>query len=62
MSGAALTMRLVCPEVNGAAEKAEELAKTVAKEGDFYAKKMKELFPDIDFSDRELSAAALCRQ
>ena len=45
MSGAALTMRLVCPEVNGAAEKAEELAKTVAKEGDFYAKKMKELFP-----------------
>ncbi|MCR5750485.1 MAG: serine/threonine protein kinase [Kiritimatiellae bacterium] len=50
MSGAALTMRLVCPEVNGAAEKAEELAKTAAKEGDFYAKKMKDLFPDMDFS------------
>lgn len=51
MSGAALTMRLVCSGVNHAAERAESLAKEVVKQYSDYANKMKEMFPDIEFPE-----------
>ena len=49
MTGAALTMRLVCSEVDGATQKAETLAKEVVKQFADYEKTMKEIFPDLSF-------------
>ena len=51
MTGAALTMQLVCAEVNGAVEKAETLAKETVKQFPEYANTAKEIFPDIKFDD-----------
>jgi len=51
MTGAALTMQLVCSEVNGAVEKAETLAKETVKQFPDYANTAKEIFPDIKFDD-----------
>ena len=51
MTGAALTMRLVCSEVNGAEERAKKLAQEVVKQAPDYEKVMKEVFPDIDFEE-----------
>ena len=49
MTGAALTMKIVCAEVNGAIERSTALAKEVVKEFPEYAKTAKEIFPDIEF-------------
>ncbi len=51
MTGAALTMQLVCAEVNGAVEKGEQLAKKAVEEFPEYAKTAKEIFPEIEFGD-----------
>lgn len=51
MTGAALTMQLVCSEVNGAVEKGEQLAKKAVEEFPEYAKTAKEIFPEIEFGD-----------
>ena len=48
MSGAALTMRLVCSEVNGATEYAEKLVKQTVEAFPEFAKTAKEMFPDIE--------------
>ena len=48
MSGAALTMKLVCSEVNGATEYAEQLVKQTIEAFPEYAKTAKEMFPDIE--------------
>lgn len=50
MTGAALTMRLVCSEIQGATDKATWLAKEVVKQYPDYEKQMKEVFPDVDFT------------
>lgn len=50
MVGAALTMRLVCSELPGATEKAVQLAKEVVKKNPDSEKRVKEVFPDIDFT------------
>lgn len=47
MTGAALTMKLVCSEVNGAVERAETLVKETVKEFPDYLKTAQEIFPDI---------------
>ena len=49
MTGAALTMKLVCSEVNGAVERSEALAKEVVKQFPEYAKTAQEMFPDVTF-------------
>ena len=49
MTGAALTMKIVCAEVNGAVERAETLAKEIVKQYPDYAKTVQEMFPDIEF-------------
>jgi len=49
MTGAALTMQLVCSEVNGALEKAEALSKQVVKEFPDYQETAQEIFPAIKF-------------
>ena len=49
MTGAALTMKIVCSEVNGAVERAETLAKEIVKQYPDYAKTAQEIFPDIEF-------------
>jgi len=51
MIGAAMTMKLVCPEVNGALERSQALAKEVVKQYPDYEKFAKDAFPDVDFSD-----------
>lgn len=51
MSGAALTMKLVCSEVNGALERAETLVKATVREFPDYEKTAKEIFPDVKFED-----------
>ena len=51
MSGAALTMQIVCSEVNGAVEKGEQLAKKAVEEFPEYAKTAKEIFPEIEFGE-----------
>ena len=48
MSGAALTMRLVCSEVTGATEYAEKLVKQTVEAFPDFAKTAKEMFPDIE--------------
>lgn len=50
MVGAALTMRLVCGDLPGANEKAIQLAKEVVKKNPDSEKRVKEVFPDIDFT------------
>ena len=47
MTGAALTMQLVCGEVNGAMERSEVLVKEVVKSFPDYQKTAQEIFPDI---------------
>ena len=51
MTGAALTMQIVCAEVNGAVEKGEQLAKKAVEEFPEYAKTAKEIFPEIEFGE-----------
>ena len=53
MTGAALTLQLVCSEVNGAVERAEALAKDAVKQFPEYAKAAQEIFPDIKFEVEE---------
>ena len=55
MTGAALTLQLVCAEVNGAVEKGEKLAKQTVAEFPSYEKTAKEIFPAITFGDAEKS-------
>ena len=47
MTGAALTMRLVCAEVVGAGEKAEQMVREVIAQFPEYEKTMNQIFPDI---------------
>ena len=47
MTGAALTMQLVCAEVNGAVEKAETLALETVKQFPEYKETAKKVFPDL---------------
>ena len=49
MTGAALTMQLVCGEVNGAMERSEVLVKEVVKNFPDYQKTAREIFPSIKF-------------
>ena len=49
LTGAALTMQLVCGEVNGAMERAEALVKEVVKQFPDYEKTAHEIFPEIKF-------------
>ena len=49
MTGAALTMQLVCGEVNGAIERSETLMKEVVKSFPEYQKTAQVIFPDIKF-------------
>lgn len=49
MIGAALTMRLVCADLQGATAKAEMLAKEVVKKAPDYKEMMEKVFPDISF-------------
>ena len=58
MTGAALTMQLVCNEVNGAVEKGEQLAKDAVKDFPEYAKTAKEIFPSLDFGDAASSGSS----
>ena len=51
MTGAALTMTLVCGEVNGAMERAEILVKDVVKNFQDYQKTAQEIFPNIKFEE-----------
>ena len=51
MTGAALTMQLVCGEVNGAMERSEVLVKEVVKNFPDYQKTAHEIFPDIKFEE-----------
>ena len=53
MTGAALTMQLVCGEVNGALERAETLVKEVVKQFAEYLKTAQDIFPDIKFEESE---------
>ncbi|MBO7683957.1 MAG: serine/threonine protein kinase [Kiritimatiellae bacterium] len=55
MTGAALTMKLVCAEVNGAVERSEVLAKEVVKQFPDYAKTTQKMFPEIKFEKPESS-------
>ena len=49
MTGAALTMQLVCAEVNGAIERAEKLMQETVKGFPEYQKTAQEIFPDMKF-------------
>ncbi len=51
MTGAVLTMKLVFPDVPGAAEYADELAKRIVKEYPEFLKTAKGMFPEINFDD-----------
>ena len=51
MTGAALTMRLVWSEVNGATERADKIVKTVVSQFPDYEKTAKEIFPDMTFDE-----------
>ena len=48
MTGAALTMQLVCSEVNGAIERSQTLVKMVLEKFPDYEKTVKDIFPDMD--------------
>ena len=49
MTGAALTMQIVCAEVNGAVERSEQLAREAVKQFPEYANVAQELFPNLKF-------------
>ena len=49
LTGAALTMQLVCGEVNGAMERAEAIVKEAVKQFPDYEKTAHEIFPEIKF-------------
>ena len=49
MTGAALTMQLVCAEVNGAIERSEKLMQETVKGFPEYQKTAQEIFPDMKF-------------
>ena len=49
MTGVALTMRLVCSEVDGAVTKAELTIQEVVKQYPDYEKHLKQIFPDMTF-------------
>ena len=51
MIGAALTMNLVCSEINGATTRAQQLAQEVIKQYPDYEKAVREMFPEFTFSD-----------
>ncbi len=51
MLGAALTMKLVCAEVNNATTRAQQLAQEVIKQYPDYEKTVKDMFPDFTFDD-----------
>ena len=53
MTGAALTMRLVWSEVNGATERAEKIVKTVVSQFPDYEKTAKDIFPDMTFDEAQ---------
>lgn len=53
MTGAALTMRLVWSEVNGATERADKIVKTVVSQFPDYEKTAKEIFPDMTFDEAQ---------
>ena len=55
MTGAALTMHLVCGEVNGAVERGNELMRKVVAQFPDYEKTAKDIFPDMSF-DEEAAA------
>lgn len=50
MCGAALTMRLICPDVPGAAQRCEELANKTVQDFPDYEKNARMMFPDITFT------------
>ena len=47
MMGSALTMRLICSDVVGANERAQELVKEIVKQFPEYQKTVQEIFPDV---------------
>jgi hypothetical protein len=51
MLGSALTMKLVCPEVNGALQRAMQLAKEVISQYPDYLKAAKLVFPEMTADD-----------
>ena len=51
MTGAALTMQLVCPEVNGAIQRSEELMKEVIKRNAEFKQTAKTIFPDMNLDE-----------
>ena len=51
MLGAALTMQLVCSEVNGAVQRSEQLAKEVVKQYPTYQKMVLDVLPDMKFDE-----------
>lgn len=53
MTGAALTMQLVCAEVNGAIERSEKLMQETVKGFPDYQKTAQEIFPDMKFENVE---------
>ena len=53
MTGAALTMQLVCAEVNGAIERSEKLMQETVKGFPEYQKTAQEIFPDMTFEESE---------
>lgn len=53
MTGAALTMQLVCAEVNGAIERSEKLMQETVKGFPEYLKTAQEIFPDLKFENVE---------
>ena len=51
MLGAALTMKLVCAEVNNATTRAQQIAQEVIKQYPDYEKAVKDMFPDFTFEE-----------
>ena len=51
MLGAALTMKLVCAEVNNATTRAQQLAQEVIRQYPDYEKIVKDMFPDFTFDE-----------
>ena len=51
MLGAALTMKLVCAEVNNATTRAQQIAQEVIKQYPDYEKIVKDMFPDFTFDE-----------
>ena len=53
MTGAALTMQLLFAEVEGAAERSQQLVQEAVKQFPEYAKTAKDIFPDMTFAEAE---------